>query len=1136
MRQSRVSTSAPGTPRLRLRAIGNTVKAVAVAAVKKSPRGKLSDSFPGLRISDAQPEAVDLARSGPLAVSFPVEPGQLKEQKEHFLSQIDQLIKAKLYDDAKQKIAQAIKQCGRLIPFYERMLRILREDETQETIDCLTRLLWDSCGDERIYYLAKKLFSMQRIFDVGIYLAELYAKRGKLQKSSHLLLSLAKEHANASDDVSKCLDRLKVIPEFTEQDLKMLYLLGLSVDRVNNDLLNDRSMPVELAAADCTGDAAFFLCDHPQYVACWMNLEMQIRFTKDRAEVYVFTEAASQLVPLIFPPEVPDEVRISSAGAVRWLLGTGYSPTIVDEGISFTRSQESPGKNVVLQKANSLARGLKDQNLTDFIHYFSEANYGLAHAAIQKIKDKRVWDLLAEFYAFLKRPEAITIFLDKSNGDDALYYLQRALAVSVAIKDDRAYGIFLKIENILGGGHLHKEQHDALCLYAFLYFTLRKQNEGAAGVFYEKASLPFRSLARVASLGRPKEFTKPEVSNKKVEEAFRKYSRVRQKLVDWARDLNICENLEGFFVEESFEPRLAAMRDVCSEIRDLSQQAKGPLDVGDELNIWLDLLIGRIEKIQEFHEGVDAALENQQYKEAKKILLLAADCCSHQENLLRKNAYLELERVPRLSPFYGAKNVCDDERKPQALSDAFDKIIDVRLKKIAVEDALSGLRIDPPSCTITTLSEKCKAIRGAPDCFKECQGFFEANQAGEAEVCILRAIDESASESVKKRIKDLYFHLLVFLNREEAISYGFELLQERAQPQDLTNSRSSQGWVRPVPNSLYIPITSEELSYLELMLELSLRLNHPRLLDVYKRIEWIFVQKKVPAKVVTLLHLHGFFHYLDRDRKVAEEFFKKIDEKHPLYPFACLARLHRKAKSSRQLCYNTLTAFFEDPDKVKEYLGDNATSSLELFVHEKCLQVFKNEQMQEIKKLGLVFVDTLLERGSYERAEDMIRIVLARLHTFTSHENRYSHLLDERFKQERFSFLKREAVISMAQGQARKTVSVLRKLRELYEKHRKPERSLLCSRLLYKHVKDQDAFYELVRAASPEESVSLCLDNAVRSLAANQLSDARVCIDTLRGMRLSSDERIMFDLLQALCSKREDAVLASGVSQMSLEK
>ncbi len=1106
----------------------------------------------------------------------PAESGAQREQREDYLFQIDMLLQAKKYEEALEKLEFAIRVCQIPTPFYERLLTILPKCSANSSEEeCLQKLREDkSLTKEKMQYLIGVQYERSKRYEDGLALAESYIACAQIEKAGLLLFTLAKTDAGSPERVKECLEKMENLglsPAMflCERDLKILTLLGLSVNKKYRTSIFKKGSG-ELLTHSHSGKDSFFCFDHPRYVACWISLDLRILFTKERAEIYFFDESRTEMLPLVIPQAVPDFDRFFMADSIRWLLGKGYKPYIEPDGVHFRLEADAPSPALLLSKAEKI------EGLEEFVACIYAKNYGLAHAALMRVEDqKSLCEVYAEFYAFLKRPEAISRFMALGrNSEDALYYVQRALILATENKARETYSIYLKLVDLLQNSHFSDYHAGWICLNAFLYFSCRDENNEYAKAFFEKAPQPFRSLAKVACLHRPRELVieNPEIALR--------YKAIRQALIEMCRQVH-SGNLEEFFTQTEFREKFDAMNMLILEIKNISRTQVDMKGVAKEL------------------EQLGVEIAGGEYVAAKQRLFAARDAFLPPETVERKNAYLELENDPDLGSYYRAKNECDDEKENSVLERTFEsmsqnlpkidlkgifssrdfweklkaletsipkghldelregisllkqqidagtyreanktlrlieemqlpKTIKERVEELyevyltyprvqTVDEVLSRSSIKAEQWTIFDLKQKSKTLRGAPECLSRFATHLDNQNYEKAELALVRAKNECASIDVKKRLDELYFHFLYLFDREEkTIDFCFEILQEKEEVKDVKVQIGSQreGFF----NTICPRVKSEHLYYLEHLLLLAVQKNHPRLPEIYDRIIQILSEKKAPKKHISLVAIHALLHLIDTNPDVAKRYFSKIDIDDPvLHPFARLTLLDRKAKTLRQEQYNSLVRFFENPQHVAAYFDDAASSSLESEIFARCLKIFQCERMYQEKKLALVFVDTLRERGFLQSAFSLIGLVSAKLNSFNIGSLRYSYYLEERLQAGRFSCLKREAVLSLELGNLSNFQTCMQSLERLYEKHHKREKGQLCTKILYQKARSHPAFRALLKILPEGERSSLCLENAYQAALSGYWSDVQESLQNLPNPELlSPDEKLMREVMQSI--------------------
>ncbi len=1028
-------------------------------------------------------------------ISLPSESGATKAAKEEFLFQIDILIQAKRLQEAKTKADEAIKQCGMWGPFYERKLCLLPKKPTPEAIqeenECLKQLLWDvTQSHERIEYVARRLFERQQSYDVGVKLAETYAALGKIKESARLYYLLVKTFPR-HPEVEKVLKRIQELDTafsfFSEIELKVLYLLGLSRDAPVPDLsrkVSPRSCDVPVVGH--TGETAFFCIEHPEYIACWISLEEQEQFlfTKEHVEIVsLVTGIKEKPLTLIFSDEVPIERSLFSSAAVQWLLGSGYRPIRTPAGCAFTQIPPDTSGAQLLQKAYREVRRVQNQNLFDFINHFKRGNFGLAHESIQKVSSE-FSDLYADFLEFLKHPDAIG-FLRRmgatSENEQKLLYMQRALCLAVSMRSPVAYTIYVELARLLPamGARL-------LYLHGFLYFTIRAQNQKLAADCFLNADPLLRLCAKAA---------------------FSQESDVKEEAY---QELAHIPGLTSFYTA-----KLAALR--SSNITVLAAEFEKMIDDGAEKDM------ERAFSSSDFRE----ILKNIK-KEARK--LPAGDLPEALERLETSIAEKRFRDAKlQLFEVTNEKNLPDQFRqKAQELQEAYES----DLKHVFRQEGVRPL----PIPTVVDIKEKCEKIQSVGARVATFLERFKRNLDSSdnflaSEVALLQTID-CARVPTYYQIVDLYIHFLLFLQRDDVIDYCLKYLEDKKKISDgssdkIQTTRAHAG----VKNWLSLGVQSEALYYLEQLLQFCLQKKEPEVpsiltVKVYNKIFEVFEARNISH---SLLALHACLYLRERDPAVAKQFYDKIDAEHPLLPCATLALLPLQAKALRREQYAAMMQFFEDGERVRAYVATGLKSSLQDYVHSQCLEVLSSERMRQVKRIGLVFVDTLIERGLLHEALDMQVLVCSILNSGSMQVQYlpyYSYIPSVRFIGERFSIIKREATCNNALGNIRNTEYALQKLKKRYQAAGKVKKRFLCAQLCFKMTKSQDAFSTLMREHDPQQKAALCLENAFRSIASDNLLDARESLETLRMLdaKFTEDEQLMLQLIEELCDDTRELI------------
>ncbi len=1167
-----------GVPLLRAKQVMKTV-------ARLSPLSKSTGSI----VSPFKPRD---ERSASFVISSPQESGAQRGQREEYIIAIDSLLQAKKYDEAREKLELAIKDCQIATPFYERLITILPKCKSQFTVDdCLQKLLFDEMlSPEKVEYVASQLYSRHASYDYGRELVDRYMTTGKVQEAQKLLFSLAKASLHSPEKVKECLEKLGSLGQdpasyLTEDELKTLYLLGQLVGRSYPNLFVKREQQVHKTALH-SGEGAFFCFDHPRYVACWISFDMRILFTKERAEVYFFDESRTEILPLIIPECVPDSERFFMADSLRWLLSRGYRPSTLPEGVRFEES------SCIQDPSGVFAKARNKPELAEFLAYFKQQKYGLAHASLLQVNDKQASrEVYAEFYAFLRRPEAVSRFRELGrSSDDALYYMQRALAAATACKARDTYSIYLQLVDLLKNSHFSDYHAGWISLHAFLYFSSRDPNRAYADAFFEKAPDPYRLLAKVSCLERPKDIV---IDNSEI---ATRYKVCRLALVEMCRQLYVA-NSEEFFTTDTFSEKLNAMSFLVLEIKNISRTK---VDMSE--------LAGHLEQL-----GVDIAKGD--FAAARKTLFAARDCFLPAETVERKNCYIELENDPDLGAYYRAKNECDDEKERPRLEQIFNalsnkrsrinlkgiflseefneqiKQIEASIRKTDLEELKANLgmmkkhmhearykeaekalkEIDemvlPPTIrekvqelyriylsfpaiqtieqtlsrglylashfSYDSLMQKMRVIKGAPECFKRFDTHLQERNYQKAELTLVRAKAECVNEDIRRKLHDLHAHLLIISERgDKTIEFLFEFLEEKEKLGTLSRNSTKLGGQREGYFSGLLPrMQSEMLYYLEPLLRLCIEKNHARLHEVYDKIFDALQEKNAPKKVVSLIALHALFHLIDINPHAARKAYQRITIDDPiLFPFARLAILERKAKTLRQEQYFLLSRFFESQECISAYFGEEPICSLEAEVFSECLKIFQCERMYQEKKLALVFVDTLRERGFYKAAFEMIGLVSAKLNDFNIGAARYSYYLEERLQAGRFSCLKREVALSLLLGNTVQAEMSFESLIRLYEKHGKSEKAALMTKLSYAATKSQAAFRRLPKTAV------LCLDNAFRSIEANLWTNVEESIEVMGSTDdLSETDTFNLQIIKMLLEKQNHESTEKKLSLLDLD-
>ncbi len=1031
-------------------------------AGRRSPTLKaLSESLSSIRRFSQDSELLDLAESGARRV-----------RREELIKEIDKLIQEKKHDEASKKIEEAITEYREWGLLYERRAYILPKcsaDYFHEETDNLSMLLVDkTLAPEKREYVARVLFDRQPVFAHGRELAECYAARGNIQGSVRLYYRLAtmfQEHAETSLVRIYQLD--SSYSHFSEKELKMLYLLSLTKDTLGPDPWAKSPRREDLQPVLASGETCYVCLDHPEYIASWMSLEEQFLFTKDHVEIREIGRGKKTKCLLHFPQDVPIEMRLFRASAIQWLLHSGFRPIQTDGGCTFTKEPPESREHLILQMAEKEALKLKSPYLYDFIGYFKKKNYGLAHAAIQPLREEVV-ELYAEFLAFLKHPDAIQLYRQMvgKNSEEKRFFVRRALSLAVSLRSPTAYTIYVELAKLLP-----EEEAKLLYLHGYLYFTLRSRGEKYAQECFVQADPALRTLARIAC--------SQDVQGK--EEGFKelasgspyykaKLASLQTSLVEPLSDLldEMVREKGNVDLEKTF-----TLPHFCEMVQQIKRETR-KLPAGD---------------LPDVLEDLERAMEEKRFIDAERVLVT-------------------MKRLELPEQF---------EAKVAKLYELYERSKSTHILNV---EQIVSLQLP----TLPEICEKCKKIEGGsarsmilldrflnqlslPDDFKS------------AEITLLE-VRNCAPGTIRHQIDDLYIHFLLFLKREEVVDFCLEYLDKKEQANDRSSDRirTTRGQVG-VKNSLYVGLQSERLYYLELLLELVFQnrdqaVSLLRVTGIYKKIIETFEERKLDSSIVAL---HAVLYLRNRDVQAARVFLDKIDPKHPLKPQGLLALLPLEEKGLRREAYMALIGFFEDQARVKEYRASCQKSSLYAYVHGECKSLLAEEHITQVKKIGLVFIDTLIERGCYSQALEMKDVVCTLLNSFDEQRvslPHYSYYPSERFPGERFSILKREVVCLFALGKKRGVEQALTQLEKLYEEAGKAQMAHLSVKLAFKLTKSKSAFRKLLCTSAPQVKAVLCFENAIRSIVSQNCEDAKESLAELQTFDpkfelFTEDERLM---------------------------
>lgn len=394
-----------------------------------------------------------------------------KETKHAFLALADTHIERCEFAEAEGVLVQAERRSLSKGSFLKKRFEMY--GVSQALLEQLWDLYFAKGSFQKAELVARTLEKRELGLKVGLVLAQ-QAKVAEGARHYYSMLKLALRQG-AADLQERCLGELKLL----DPTLRTLH----ETERLVVHAMTGANMPASckktgrivcqvqenICSEPMQGRYAFSV-DHPEYVACFVDIRKKMLFTSKEVRIFSHQGALEKVYPLLIPSHsaLPDEVALFTRKTIVWFLLTGYQPVVVGEHVTFLSRRKA-----------FLARNDLPQQ---FRRYFEERQYSLALCWLQDGGGSK--ELLADYFVFLQKPvQASALYLE-------LMDLPKALIL------DQARKATYKVE-------YPEELLSTLYLFAYLYQL--KMNPKRAEQIYVLAEHhnpqdPFIRLAYLATI------------------------------------------------------------------------------------------------------------------------------------------------------------------------------------------------------------------------------------------------------------------------------------------------------------------------------------------------------------------------------------------------------------------------------------------------------------------------------------------------------------------------------------------------------------------------------------------------------------------------------------------------------------